>query len=144
MDLLQLRAFYEVVNCGSVTGASRILCMSQPAVSRQIRNLENALGIQLFSRHSRGVRLTEAGRCLLYYVEKSLTLLDNAEKALAAFRDLETGSVTLGASTTIGNYLLPGWLACFNKEYPNIEVALLVDNSNRVIQGVLKEGWKSD
>jgi DNA-binding transcriptional LysR family regulator len=99
--------------------------------------LEKELGLSLFSRHSRGVRLTEAGRCLFEYVEKSLTLLENAEKALAELRDLESGTITIGASTTIGNYLLPAWLASFNKSYPKVDVSLQVENSNKVILDVL-------
>lgn len=138
MDLIQLRTFYEAANCGSLTGASETLCTSQPAISRQITTLEKELGLSLFSRHSRGVRLTEAGRCLFEYVEKSLKLLDNAEKALAELRDLESGTLTLGASTTIGNYLLPAWLAGFSKSYPKIDVSLQVENSNKVIVDVLE------
>ncbi len=138
MDLIQLRTFYEAANCGSLTGASEILCTSQPAISRQIISLEKELEMSLFSRHSRGVRLTEAGRCLFEYVEKSLKLLDNAEKALAELRDLESGTITIGASTTIGNYLLPAWLAGFSKLYPKIDLSLRVETSNKVIAGVLE------
>jgi DNA-binding transcriptional LysR family regulator len=138
VDLIQLKTFLEAANCGSFTGASEKLCTSQPAVSRQIVALEKELGLSLFSRHSRGVRLTEAGRCLFQYVEKSLTLLEKAEKALAELRDLESGMIIVGASTTIGNYLLPGWLASFSKFYPKIDVSLQVENSNKVILNVLE------
>lgn len=138
MDLIQLRTFYEAAACGSLTGASEKLCTSQPAISRQILSLEKELGLSLFSRHSRGVRLTEAGRCLFQYVEKSLLLLEKAEKALAELRDLESGTIMVGASTTIGNYLLPAWLASFSRLYPKIDVSLQVENSNKVIQSVLE------
>lgn len=138
MDLIQLRTFYEAANCGSLTGASETLCTSQPAISRQITTLEKELGLSLFSRHSRGVRLTEAGRCLFEYVEKSLKLLENAQRALAELRDLESGMITIGASTTIGNYLLPAWLARFSRLYPKINVSLQVENSNKVILSVLE------
>lgn len=138
MDLIQLRTFYEAAICGSLTGASEKLCSSQPAISRQILTLEKELGLSLFSRHSRGVRLTEAGRCLFEYAAKSLKILDNAEKALAELRDLESGTITLGASTTIGNYLLPVWLADFSKQYPKIDISLQVANSNNVIVDLLE------
>lgn len=138
MDLIQLRTFYEAANCGSLTGASEKLCTSQPAVSRQIVALEKELKLSLFSRHSRGVRLTEAGHCLFQYVEKSLLLLEKAEKALAELRDLESGTIMVGASTTIGNYLLPAWLASFSRVYPKIDVSLQVENSNNVILSVIE------
>lgn len=138
MNLIQLRTFYEAAICGSLTSASDKLCTSQPAISRQIVSLEKELGLSLFSRHSRGVNLTEAGRCLFEYVEKSLKLLDNAEKALAELRDLESGTITIGASTTIGNYLLPVWLAVFCKLYPKIDLSLRVENSYKVIVDVLE------
>lgn len=138
MDLIQLKTFYETANCGSLTAASEKLCTSQPAVSRQILSLEKELGISLFSRHSRGVKLTEAGRCLFQYVEKSLLLLDKAEKAISELRELESGHITVGASTTIGNYLFPGWLASFIRLYPKIDVSLQVANSNKVIEYVLE------
>jgi len=138
VDLNQLRTFLETAKCGSLTGASEKLCTSQPAISRQIVALEKEFGLSLFSRHSRGVRLTEAGRCLFQYVEKSLLLLEKAEKALAELRDLESGIITVGASTTIGNYLVPGWLANFSKLYPRIDVSLQVENSNNVILSVLE------
>lgn len=138
MDLTQLRTFQEVAKCGSLTGAGEKLCTSQPAISRQIASLEKELGLSLFSRHSRGVILTEAGRCLFGYVEKSLVLLENAEKALAELHNLESGTIAIGASTTIGNYLLPDWLTSFNKSNPKIDVRLQVDNINKVVQDVLE------
>lgn len=138
MDLVRLRTFYEVASCGSLTGAAEKLCTSQPAISRQLAALEKEIGLSLFSRHSHGVRLTEAGRHLFAYGEKILTLVDHAERSLAELRDLEAGTITIGASTTIGNYLLPAWLAGFSKSYPKIEVSLQVENSNRVILDVLE------
>lgn len=129
MDLDQLRAFCAVARRRSFTRASEELHLSQPAVSRQVEALEASLGMSLFSRQGRRVALTEPGRRLLDYAERILGLVAQAERALAELRSLATGSLTIAASTTPGNYLLPAVLAAFQERHPGVEARLAVHPS---------------
>ena len=134
MELFQLRSFYEVARSGSFSKAAENLCITQPALSRQIVILEKTVGISLFNRHNRGVNLTDAGRRLFEYAEDVLKLLDKASKSLKEMQNLESGQLKIGASTTIGNYLLPTWLAKFLYLHPSIDVCLQVGNSDTIIE----------
>ena len=134
MELFQLRSFHEVARSGSLSKAAENLCITQPALSRQITALEKTVGISLFNRHNRGVNLTEAGRRLYEYAEDVLKLVDRAGKTLREMQNLESGQLKIGASTTIGNYLLPTWLAKFLKSHPGVDVCLQVGNSETIIE----------
>ncbi|MFZ3100669.1 MAG: LysR family transcriptional regulator [Desulfitobacteriaceae bacterium] len=79
MELFQLRSFHEVASSGSFSRAAENLCITQPALSRQIITLEKTVGMSLFNRHNRGVNLTDAGRRLYEYAEDVLKLLDGAQ-----------------------------------------------------------------
>lgn len=138
MELSQLIAFYHVAIAGSFSKAAEELFVSQPALSRQVAALEKNLGLQLFSRLGRRIILTDAGRRLFIYVEKIINLYNEAKKEMLEFKDLAIGELTLGASTTIGNYLLPFTLAVFQEKYSGIKVNLHVDNSSQIEQLVLE------
>ena len=134
MELFQLRSFYEVARSGSFSKAAENLCITQPALSRQIVILEKTVGISLFNRHNRGVNLTDAGRRLFEYAEDVLKLLDKASKSLKEMQNLESGQLKIGARTPIGNYLLPTWLAKFLNLHPGVDVCLQVGNSDTIIE----------
>lgn len=119
-------------------GAERLF-ISQPAVSKQIAELEAALGMTLFDRHPKGVRLTEAGTLLLGYARRLAAWEREAEQAMAELAGLERGTLTLGASLTIGAYLLPERLAVYRSRYPNITLTLEIANTE-TIQRRLSEG----
>jgi len=138
MELSQLNAFYQVAQTGSFSKAADHLFISQPALSRQVASLENDLELQLFSRLGRKVVLTDAGRRLLVYAEKIISLYGEARKEMHELKDLETGELTLGASTTIGNYLLPSILAGFQKRNPGIKINLHIGNSSQVEHWLLE------
>lgn len=133
MELFQLKSFLEVTDSGSFSGASEKLNITQPALSRQIVALEKEVGLPLFNRHSRGVTLTEAGRRLYKYTDNILNLVHEAEKSLREMSSLETGTLSVGASTTIGNYLLPSWLSLFMKLHPGINVSLQVGSTDETV-----------
>lgn len=141
MDLHHLRTFFEVAKAGNVSRAAEKLYITQPALSRQMDTLEKSLGIALFTRHSRGVKLTEAGRRLFEYAEKALRIVAEGERALREMQELESGRLAIAASTTMGNYLLPKFLALFTKAHPGIDVSLEVANSERVIDWVLQGAY---
>ena len=139
MNLNHLAIFHAVALTGGVgTGAAR-LHISQSAVSKQLADFENHLGAILFDRLPRGVRLTEAGRLLLGYANRIFSLETEAEEVLGDLHALRRGRVSIGASRTIGGYLLPAILAQFNRLHPDIELTLEVANT-AAIQTMLIDG----
>src|SRR6201995_871858 len=114
MNLRHLSVFYGVAKAGSVNAAARLLHTSQPAVSREVRSLEERLGVVLFDRLPRGMQLTEAGQTLAAYAERIFGLEQAAERAIRGLADLEGGELTIGASNTLGLYLLPPAVAAFH------------------------------
>lgn len=129
MNINHLAIFFAVAEEGSVTRAADRLYISQPAVSKQLRELEKSLGMALFHRLSTGVRLTDAGELLHGYARSIFALETEAEQALSELRHLERGHLIVGASTTIGAYLLPEVCAAFREQCPGVEMSLIVDNS---------------
>jgi len=140
LNLYQLKVFHSVARYSSYSKAGQALSLSQPAVSRQVAGLEKSLGLDLFTRRGRQVMLTDAGRCLYDFADRIENLVEQAERAMAQFKDLERGEVLLGASTTIGSYVLPSLLQSFRKRYPNIEISLRLGNSTAIEQLLLAGG----
>jgi len=136
VDLNYLRVFNEIALSGSLSAATSRLHISQPAVSRTIANLEEQLGVDLFTRHSRGVTLTQAGRRLFSYTDRALAIVDAAERDLSAIRDLEAGSLTLAATRELGNYYLPSYLADYAGRWPSIDISMITDNLDTVVERV--------
>ena len=120
-----------------MTRAAERLHISQPAVSKQLRELERSLGMALFHRLSKGVRLTEAGELLAGYARRLFDLEAEAERALAELRGLERGRLRVGASTTIGIYLLPEVFAAFQQQYPGVELQLEIANTREIQRRML-------
>ncbi|MGY6241090.1 LysR family transcriptional regulator (plasmid) [Burkholderia ambifaria] len=102
MNFTHLLAFYEVARAGSISAGAERLHVSQPAVTREVRELEDRLGIVLFDRLPRGVALTEGGKLLYEYASRIFTLADTAEKELAELAGLGSGHMKIGASGTLG------------------------------------------
>ncbi len=122
VNLEYYRIFYHVVKEGSITAAANVLCVSQPAVSQTIRQLETALGTPLFLRAQKGVRLTAEGQALFHYVERGYELILQGENALQSMLELEQGEIHIGASDmTLKYYLLP-FLEQFHEKYPKLKV----------------------
>ena len=118
------KVFYYVATLGSITLASEKLCISQPAVSQAVRQLELSLDCQLFMRMSKGVKLTREGEFLFDYVKSGLENIWHGENMLRRMRDLETGEVRIVASDmTLQFYLLP-YLEKFHELYPGIKVTV--------------------
>lgn len=116
------RVFYEVARLGSVTLASDVLNISQPAVSQSIKQLETSLDTKLFIRKSKGVSLTQEGEVLFSYVQKGYEQMLLGQKRLSQMKNMEYGEVRIGASDmTLQFFLLP-YLEVFHEKYPNIKV----------------------
>lgn len=149
MNLHQLAVFQAVAATSSMTQAAERLGVSQPAVSKQVQELEESVGVALFDRAGRGVRLTRAGELLAGYAERIVGLRNEAERAVGELRGLERGKLVLGVSTTIGFYLLPPVLAEFHRCYPGVEVLVRIGNTEEIhrqlmageVDVVLSEGF---
>lgn len=132
MNLNQLAIFHAVAKENSVSRGAERLHISQPAVSKQLREFEKSLGVALFHRLSSGVRLTEAGELLRDYATRIFGLETEAEHALDELRVLDRGRLVVGASSTIGTYLLPQVCSQFGQQYPKIELHLEIANTEEV------------
>lgn len=121
-NLEYYKVFYHVAKTGSLTVAAKELNVSQPAVSQSVKQLEKALGTKLFTRASKGVRLTGEGELLYGYVAKGYEQIELGEQKLEQMLNLELGEIHIGASDmTLQFYLLP-YLEQFHEKYPHIKV----------------------
>ena len=124
INLEYYKIFYFVATELSITGAAKKLNISQPAVSQAVKQLEQGLGIELFTRRAKGVSLTHAGTLLYSYVRDGYETILSGERQLAKMMNLETGEVRIGASDmTLQFYLLP-YLEQFHQLYPDIKVTV--------------------
>ncbi len=136
MNLHHLAIFATVAATGSLTASARKLHVSQPALSRELKAFEQRLGVTLFERHAKGMRLTQAGEVLNRYAVRLFELERTAEAAMQEIAGALRGRLTLGASNTIGTYVLPPLLATFRRQRPRVEISLFVGNTEQVSQGV--------
>lgn len=139
MNVSQLKTFITVVDHRSFSEAARLLGISQPAVTMQIQALESDIGAMLLDRGYRKIDLTEAGAALVPYARRILDQIDDARHAIDTLSDTVTGRVTVAASTTPGQYLLPRVLGAFLKLYPEVGVTLRVYDSADVVERVEAE-----
>ncbi len=139
MNYNHLMIFLAVAEEGSVSRGADRLCISQPAVSKQLGLLEASLKAKLFERRPKGVRLTEAGELLLGYARRLAALEREVDQAMGELQGLERGTLTVGASLTVGAYLMPELLADYSRRYPRIALTLEIANTE-VIQRMLREG----
>lgn len=139
VNLNQLRVFHEVATVGTVTGAAKALHVSQPAVSKQLKELELAVGAALFDRVSRGLTLTQAGRLVLSHTSRIFAEEASLEGELAALLGVAKGKLSVGASTTIGNYLVPDVFGQYHRLHPGIELRLEIGNTEAVQRMVLED-----
>lgn len=117
--------FYVVANSGSISKAAETLYITQPAVTLQIKKLEEQLGISLFTRTKHGVKLTEEGLVLYDYVKKGIESIINGENALTNLKNLDSGIIRIGASTTVCRHVVMPYLEQFHEIYPNIEIQIV-------------------
>lgn len=140
MNLHHLELFHAVVQEGSVSRAATRLGTSQPSVSRQIRDLEESMGLALLERLPRGMRPTEAGATLFAHAQSIFAVRDQARQALRDRVDLSSGLLSVAASSTIGTYLLPSLLSKFQARYPGLNLRFEMGNTSQV-ESRLREGW---
>src|ERR1700676_2669495 len=129
MELRQLRYAVAVAAYRHFTRAAAAVPVAQPALSHQIRLLEQELGVELFVRSRSGVRLTEAGEIFLLRARRALAEVDAAREEVAAFRGLASGRLVIGAMQALGGLDLPRLLAAFHAAHPGIDVSLREDST---------------
>src|SRR5680860_83395 len=137
MNLHLLRTFTSVAEHGSFSRAGEVIHISQPAVSRAVRELEGQLGMALLERRGGQVKLTEAGAELYEHARAIFALEKSAMADLRGRQGLERGTLTVGASRTIGTYFLPPVIAEFLRRYPAIDVRIISENTELIQRRLL-------
>ena len=138
MDLDPLKTFHHVAQLKSFTKAAQKLYLTQPAVSQQIQRLEHSLRVSLFDRSKKQIELTPQGEILFSYTRKLFHLFDDIEVAFEDFNNLESGHISIGASSLIGTYYLPDMLEIFHDQYPNVTFNVRIGNSEKVAKWVME------
>jgi len=140
IDLNLYKIFYTVATCENITKAAEKLYISQPAVTKSIKNLENSLGAALFIRTKKGVALTEEGKVLIEYVKNILDEAKNAENKINSLVKLEEGKIHIGASATVAKHFLMPYLEEFHSKYPNIDIEITNELTTNLVKG-LRNGY---
>jgi DNA-binding transcriptional LysR family regulator len=136
LNLHQLATFQAVAKHRSYVRAAEELHFSQPAVSAQIRHLEESLGVKLFDQIGRKTHLTQAGEELYLYSQKIFSVIDETLDVMEALRSPYYGRLSVGADTTVGSYVIPGLLGKFRQIYPQVEILLQVLNRASLIEAI--------
>lgn len=139
MTAEQYKVFYYVAESGSISKAAKLLFVSQPAVTKSIKVLENELDTVLFIRTSKGVELTREGSILYDYVKEAFTQLEEGEKRLRQFKKLEVGLVRIGISNILCKYYFIPYLKKFHETYPKIKIEIVNRTSPETLL-LLEEG----
>ena len=126
--------FYTAANCGNISRASRELYISQPAVSKAIRKLEESLNTTLFKRNSRGVSLTEDGALLFHHVQDAFSSLDTAEQLLERKHSLGISHLRIGVSAIMCKYVLLPYLQDFIRLYPHVKIAISCQSTYQTLE----------
>ncbi len=125
--------FYTVARTGNISGAAKELFISQPAISKSIRKLEENLNTILFLRNSRGVTLTRDGELLYTHVRSAFDSLSLGEQLLARNHELGISQLRIGASTTLSKYVLLPRLKTFIRQHPNVKVTITCQSTHRTL-----------
>ncbi|EGW38011.1 MULTISPECIES: LysR family transcriptional regulator [unclassified Desulfosporosinus] len=131
--------FKEVAETKNITLSAKKLHMSQPSISLQIQNLENQYGARFFDRTNKGVTLTKEGQIFYAHVRSVLDLLSNAKEQISALAKDQRGLIYLGATLTIGEYILPNILAFLYKTHPDVDFKVKIANTESISQDVLEK-----
>lgn len=138
MELRHIRYFLVVAECLNFTKAAEKLCIAQPPLSRQIRDLEEELGTPLFERKSRGLQLTEAGRQYRQYAVQIVNLADQSAQVIRNMEKGLQGTLYLASVEGQAPRLLSRWIAGFHKLYPRVEYSLWNGNSDDIADRTMR------
>ncbi len=138
INLNQLRIFHCAARQKSLTKAAEVLFVTQPAVTMQIKALEQFLDVSLFRKRGKFLELTAEGSVLFKYADKIFALVDEMEHVLKGFADLTQGALTIGTTRSFARHLMPGLISHYQEKFPGIKISLEVGSSSEIAEGVLK------
>lgn len=136
INLNLYRIFYVCAKCKSFSEASNKLCVSQPAISKQIKNLENLLDTKLFFRDNHILKLTTDGKKLFEYVDKSYNYLLAGEKWIKENNNIESGTIVIGAPAHIASFYLLEYIEMFREEHPNVFIRIINGSTSELLKGL--------
>lgn len=134
INLELYKTFYYVAKNESISRAANELLISQPAISKAIKTLEDQLNTNLFIRKRDGVELTEAGEAIYKKIKDAMDLINSAENDLKTLTNMESGTINIGASKTIIHEFLMPYIKSFHKAYPNINIKIYTDKTSDIIK----------
>ncbi len=134
MDFEVLLNFLKIAEYENITKAAQDLHIAQPHLTRQLQNLEEELGVQLFSREKKRLHITEEGIFFKQQAKQILTLTEKTKKQINEMQSEINGTLYIGSIETVGNIYLPKWISNFKNKYPNVKYNLWSGNSNDVIE----------
>ena len=143
MNIHQINIFAIAAKTLSITKTARTMNLSQPSVSIQIKDLEDSLGVRLFDRMNRRIALTDAGKVFFEYAQRLLGLIEEIDAVMKGFSAGDAGRIVLGASSTVGVYVLPRFLGEFKERYPRRTSPSTSSTARRPPSGVWQESSTS-
>lgn len=138
LELRQIKYFIEVAKREHVTKAAEALHVAQSAVSRQIFNLEAELGVDLFIRKGRNIKLTTIGRIFLGHMEQAVNVIEDARQVVSEYTDPERGTIHVGFPSSMATYILPTAISAFKDKYPHVKFSLNQNSYYRLSDAVAK------
>lgn len=137
LELRQIQYFMEVAKREHVTEAATVLHVAQSAVSRQIFNLEKELGVNLFIREGRNVKLTMIGQMFLEHMEQAMKVIEEAQREIEEYLDPMKGTIRIGFPSSLASYTLPTSISAFRENYPQVKFQLKQGTYKELIEGVM-------
>ncbi len=137
--MAHLESFVEVASTGNLSRAAQSLFVTQPALTARLKSLEGDLGVKLFVRTARGMKLSDAGRAFLPYAQRTLAMASEGRQAIAALREGATGELVIAAAPAVSTYLLPSILRSFRSTHPNVRLGVRTGHTEEVLDMVLRE-----
>lgn len=134
INLNLYKIFYEVALSESISDSSKKMFITQSAVSKAIKKLEEDLNTNLFYRNSKGVKLTQKGEELLFYVEEAFNNLVTAKRTMIESKTLNKGKISIGVPSQIGSFYIFEDITNFHKKYPNIEIAIISKTTTQLLK----------
>lgn len=138
MELRQIKYFIEVAKREHVTEAAEVLHVAQSAVSRQIFKLEEELGVDLFIREGRNVKLTPIGKIFLDHMKRAVKVIEQASQVVEEYIDPQKGTIHIGFPTSLSTYILPKAISHFRRQYPDVNFELHQGSYNDLVQSTIK------
>ena len=138
MLFAHLESFLEVARRGNVSRAAEALFLTQPAITARLKSLESDLGVELFVRTGRGMKLSDAGRAFLPYAERTIATVDEGRQLVTNLRQGNVGALLIAAAPAVSTYVLPRILRAFRATYPNVRLGVRTGHTEEVLEMVLR------